>query len=107
MVGSRLGSPITANTDQSGLCDTSTTADHIAAPIVLSVQNRPRKRPFADIEENAGDETNSDELYGWIEDDEVAAEGLLIAVTPVADNGNNAGSQSAECSNNMIRPSTL
>jgi hypothetical protein len=50
----------------------------MAAPIVHPIQARAPKRPFAEIEEDASEEPNSDELYGWIEDDEVAAEGLLI-----------------------------
>jgi hypothetical protein len=96
-----------ANTAQSGLCDISLTADDIAAPIVLSVQARPLKRPFADVDEDTGEEPNSDELYGWIEDDEVAGEGLLIDDAHVTDAGVSAGPQSTERSSKMTRPSTL
>jgi hypothetical protein len=92
---------------QSGLYDISIAADD-TAPIVLPVQIRPLKRPFADVEEDAGDEPNSDELYGWVEeDDEVAAEGLLIDEAPVADAGDDAKSQPTGRSNKMARPSTL
>ena len=48
----------------------------IAAP-VLSSEARPPKRRFAEIDEG-GEEPDSDELYNWMDDDEVAAEGLLI-----------------------------
>jgi hypothetical protein len=51
----------------------------IAAP-VLSSEARPPKRRFAEIDEG-GEEPDSDELYDWMEDDEVAAEGLLISTT--------------------------
>jgi hypothetical protein len=92
---------------QSGLCDISIAADD-TAPIVLPVQTRPLKRPFAEVEEDAGNEPNSDELYGWVEEDEeVAAEGLLIDEAPVADAGDDAGSQPTGRSNKMARPSTL
>lgn len=63
---------------QSGLCDISITANDITAPFLVSAQTRPSKRAFAEIDEDAGEEPNSDELYGWIEDDEVGTEGLLI-----------------------------
>ena len=35
------------------------------------------------MDEEAGEEPNSDELYGWVEDDEVATEGLLIDEAPI------------------------
>ena len=69
---------------QSGLCDVSIAADDITAPILLPTQARPPKRLFAEIDEDAGEEPNSDELYGWIEDDEVAAEGLLVDEASIA-----------------------
>lgn len=60
------------------------------------------------MEEDAGEEPNSDELYGWVEeDDEVAAEGLLIDEAPVADAGDGAESRLVGRSNKMTRPSTL
>jgi hypothetical protein len=71
------------------------------------MQARPLKRPFADVDEDAGEEPNSDELYGWVEDDEVAGEGLLIDDARVADAGVSAGPQSTERSSKMTRPSTL
>ena len=70
---------------QSGLCDIVISSEDITAPLLLSTHARPSKRPFADMDDDAGEEPNSDELYGWIEDDEVAAEGLLINETPTID----------------------
>jgi hypothetical protein len=107
MIRSRFVKPNSANTVQSGLCDISIAADDIATPILLPGQPRPLKRPYADVEQDAGEEPNSDELYGWIEDDEVAAEGLLIDEAAVADVGDSAGSRSAGRSSKMTRPSTL
>jgi hypothetical protein len=74
------------------------------------VQARPLKRPFAEVgeEEDAGDEPNSDELYGWVEeDDEVAAEGLLIDEAAAPDPGDTAESRPAERNTKMTRLSTL
>lgn len=53
----------------------------IAAP-VLSCEARPPKRHFAEMDDEGGEEPDSDELYNWMEDDEVAAEGLLIDEAP-------------------------
>jgi hypothetical protein len=82
-------------------------ADEITTPIILPVQARPLKRSFADLDENASQERTSDELYGWIEDDGVAAEGLLIRDAPVTDPDDTAASGSTERSIKMTRPSTL
>jgi len=49
----------------------------IAAP-PLSSQARPPKRRFTEIDDDEDEAPGSDELYGWVEDDAVAAEGLLI-----------------------------
>lgn len=71
---------------QTGLRNINVTAVDIAAP-VLSSEARPSKRRFAEIDEG-GEEPDSDELYDWMEDDEVAAEGLLIGEAPTtADSG--------------------
>jgi hypothetical protein len=51
--------------------------DDITTPLYVPTEDRPPKRPFAEIDEDVAEEPNSDELYGWIEDDEVATEGLL------------------------------
>jgi hypothetical protein len=92
---------------QSGLCDISIAADDTTS-IVLPVQTRPLKRPFAEVGEDAGNEPNSDELYGWVEEDEeVAAEGLLIEEALVADAGDHAESQPTGRSKKMARPSTF
>ncbi|KAL5117103.1 hypothetical protein ACEQ8H_004928 [Pleosporales sp. CAS-2024a] len=94
-----VGSVVLYSVEKSGLCNISTAADDIAAPIVLSAQARPLKRPFAEVEdedEDVGDEPNSDELYGWIEeDDEVATEGLLIHDPAALDPGDIAASRTA------------
>ncbi|KAH7379509.1 P-loop containing nucleoside triphosphate hydrolase protein [Pyrenochaeta sp. MPI-SDFR-AT-0127] len=73
-----VGNVVPFIVDESGLCNLDIAGDDITAPPVVATGRRPPKRAFADIDEDAGDEPNSDELYGWIEDDEVAAEGLLI-----------------------------
>lgn len=72
------------------------------------MQARPLKRPFAEVEdEDAGNEPNSDELYGWVEeDDEVAAEGLLIDEAAAPHPGDAAESRS-ERNTKMTRPSTI
>ncbi|KAF2035225.1 P-loop containing nucleoside triphosphate hydrolase protein [Setomelanomma holmii] len=80
-----VGSVVPFAIEKAGLCEISIGDHDIAAPIVLATQARPPKRPFAEVEEDAGEEPNSDELYGWIEDDEVAAEGLLIEEGPSTD----------------------
>jgi hypothetical protein len=83
---------------QGGLCDISVAMgvamDDVIAPVVLQTKTRPSKRQFADVDGDAGDEPNSDELYGWIEDDEVATEGLLIDEASILDDMNGAGSRS-------------
>lgn len=59
------------------------------------------------MEEDAGEGPNSDELYGWVEDDEVAAEGLLIDEDPIADAVDTEASRSDGHGSKMMRPSTL
>lgn len=46
--------------------------------MVPLAQPRPSKRSFAEIGEEEGETLNSDELYGWLDEDEVTAEGLLV-----------------------------
>lgn len=72
------------------------TAVDIAAQDI-ALEARPLKRRFAEIDDEDGNEPDSDELYGWVEDDEVAAEGLLISETPLPDatNGAESGGRSA------------
>lgn len=53
--------------------------------MVLPIQARPPKRTFDEVDENLVEEPNSDEVYGWIEDDGVAAEGLLINDAQIVD----------------------
>jgi len=102
-----IGSVVSFAIENSGICDISVTADDIAAPIVLHMQARPPKRPFAEVDEDAGEEPTSDEVYGWIEDDEVAAEGLLIDDASVPDPEDAVEPQPTGRSNKMTRPSTL
>ncbi|RMZ73511.1 p-loop containing nucleoside triphosphate hydrolase [Pyrenophora seminiperda CCB06] len=71
-----------ADATQTGLCDMSITADNVT-PLLVPTQVRPPKRHFAEVDEDAAEEPKSDELYGWIEDDEVATEGLLIDEAPI------------------------
>lgn len=99
-----------ADTNQSGTRDLSITADNIAASFILPVQAMPLKRAFNEVDEvdeDAGEEPTSDELYGWIEDDEVAAEGLLIdeSERPITEPEDTAGSRSEGRSTKMTRPS--
>lgn len=101
-----VGSIASFAIENSGTCDLSITADNITASFILPVQARPLKRPFDQVNEDAGEEPTSDELYGWIEDDEVAAEGLLID-EPITEPEDTAGSRSEGRSTKMTRPSTL
>lgn len=78
---------------QSGLCDLNIVANDITPPLLPASQNRPPKRLFAEVEEDTGEEPNSDELYGWIEEDEVAAEGLLIDDEPINDPNTSVGNR--------------
>lgn len=59
------------------------------------------------MEEAAGEGPNSDELYGWVEDDEVAAEGLLIDEDPITDAVDTAVDRSDGHNSKMARPSTF
>ena len=74
---------------QTGLRDTDTAAVDIAAPVVSS-EARPAKRRFAEIDDEGGERSDSDELYDWMEDDEVAAEGLLLDEVPTTADANPA-----------------
>ncbi|KAF9694160.1 hypothetical protein EKO04_007804 [Ascochyta lentis] len=77
-----VGSVVPFAIESRGLCDIDITADDTATTMVLPIQARPPKRTFDEVDENAPEEPNSDEVYGWIEDDGVAAEGLLINDAP-------------------------
>ncbi|USP73500.1 uncharacterized protein yc1106_00774 [Curvularia clavata] len=78
-----VGNIVAFTIENDGLCDISIAPNDITAPLLVSGQVRTPKRPFAEMDEEAGEEPNSDELYGWIEDDEVATEGLLIDEEPI------------------------
>lgn len=88
-----VGSVVAFTIEHSGLQSLNFSADNITAPAIPSTHARPPKRPAAEIDEDAGEEPNSDELYGWIEDDEVAAEGLLINDSPIIDDLDTTGSR--------------
>ncbi|KAJ4986820.1 rad55 protein [Stagonosporopsis vannaccii] len=74
--------PDDTDANQHGLCDTHLTLDDTATSMVLPLQPRPHKRTFDDVDDITAGEPSSDEVYGWIEDDAVAAEGLLIDEVP-------------------------
>ncbi|KAF2877476.1 P-loop containing nucleoside triphosphate hydrolase protein [Massariosphaeria phaeospora] len=71
-----VGSVVPFAVESAGLCDMNIAAVDIAAAM-LPTQIKPPKRSFTDIGDDEYEDADSDELYGWIEDDEVAAEGLL------------------------------
>ncbi|KAF2705634.1 P-loop containing nucleoside triphosphate hydrolase protein, partial [Pleomassaria siparia CBS 279.74] len=75
-----VGNVVPFAIESTGLGGMDMAAVDVAVP-ALRQPVRPLKRPFAEIDgDDDGDEDenpDSDELYGWIEDDEVAAEGLV------------------------------
>ncbi|KAJ4370988.1 hypothetical protein N0V86_008682 [Didymella sp. IMI 355093] len=77
-----VGNVVPFAIERHGLCDVNITTDDTATTTVLPIQARPPKRTFDEVDENVAEEPNSDEVYGWIEDDGVAAEGLLIDDAP-------------------------
>ncbi|KAF1980190.1 P-loop containing nucleoside triphosphate hydrolase protein [Bimuria novae-zelandiae CBS 107.79] len=75
-----VGNVVPFAVEEAGLRDMDIAAVDIAAPVVSS-EARPKRR-FAEIDDEGREELDSDELYDWLEDDEVAAEGLLINEAP-------------------------
>ncbi|OCL05812.1 hypothetical protein AOQ84DRAFT_90005 [Glonium stellatum] len=74
-----VGTVIPFTIETSGLCDLHvTTVDIAPQPQPLKSPPRPPKRSYAEIADSEDEGADSDELYGWAEDDEVEAEGLLI-----------------------------
>ncbi|KAH7121215.1 P-loop containing nucleoside triphosphate hydrolase protein [Dendryphion nanum] len=73
-----VGNVVPFVVESSGLCELNISAGEIATSAISPPQARPPKRRFAEIGDSEEEDVDSDELYGWIEDDEVAAEGLLI-----------------------------
>jgi hypothetical protein len=63
---------------QTGLCDITVEAVDIATHAVLPSEGKPPKRPFAEVADSDEERLETDESFGWDEDDEVAAEGLLV-----------------------------
>lgn len=75
--------------------------------MALPIQPRPPKRTFDEVDENMAEEPNSDEVYGWVEDDGVAAEGLLINDVPTTVDANLREEPAAEeRSTKVMRTST-
>ncbi|KAF9734816.1 rad55 protein [Paraphaeosphaeria minitans] len=83
-----VGTVVPFAVEKKGLRNINIAAVDIAAP-VFSSEARPPKRRFAEIDEG-GEEPDSDELYDWMEDDEVAAEGFLIGEEPTVADGDPA-----------------
>jgi hypothetical protein len=54
------------------------TATDTATTMLLPIQPGSSKRSFADMDDDTAPEPGSDELYGWLEDDTVTAEGLVV-----------------------------
>ncbi|KAF1995433.1 P-loop containing nucleoside triphosphate hydrolase protein [Amniculicola lignicola CBS 123094] len=74
-----VGNVVPFAIDSTGLCDINIATVDIAAPMAPTPQTSLSKRRFAEIGDSEEDaDPDSDELYGWIEDDQVAAEGLLV-----------------------------
>lgn len=60
---------------QTGLCDINIAAVDITVPALFPPLVRPPKRPFTEIDDGS---PGSDEMYGWVEEDQLGTEGLLI-----------------------------
>ncbi|KAF2684500.1 P-loop containing nucleoside triphosphate hydrolase protein [Lentithecium fluviatile CBS 122367] len=112
-----VGNVVPYTVESTGLCDMNIAALDIGAPPVSS-QTRPLKRQFAEIDDEESEAPDSDELYGWVEDDAVAAEGLLIEDTSLdgdvsaAASGASPSAESravdtAETLRKVTRPATL
>jgi hypothetical protein len=56
----------------------SVATNDITTPLFIPTEARASKRSFSEIDEHVTEEPSSDDLYGWIEDDEVGTEGLLM-----------------------------
>ncbi|KZM21028.1 uncharacterized protein EKO05_0011135 [Ascochyta rabiei] len=80
-----VGNVVPFAIERHGLRDLDFTLDHTATTMVLPIQPRPPKRTFDELDENVSEEPNSDQAYGWIEDDGLAADGLLIQDPPTMD----------------------
>jgi hypothetical protein len=61
------------------------TPDHVGKTLLLPIQSTSAKRSFSELDDNTAPEPGSDELYGWLEDDAVAAEGLVVDPKSLAD----------------------
>ncbi|KAF2626490.1 P-loop containing nucleoside triphosphate hydrolase protein [Macroventuria anomochaeta] len=103
-----VGNVVPFAIESHGFCDIDITADDTATTMVLPIQARPPKRTFDEVDENVAEEPNSDEVYGWIEDDGVATEGLLIDDAPIT-SGMDARQDSAAKgrSTKVMRTSTV
>ncbi|KAF1960816.1 P-loop containing nucleoside triphosphate hydrolase protein [Byssothecium circinans] len=98
--------------DSTGLYDMNIATIDIAAPTISS-EARPLKRRFAEMDDDNGEPDegvhgpNSDELYGWVEDDEVAAEGLLFEDASPASERNDSADTPRDLQRKVTRPATF
>lgn len=83
-----LGAIIPFTVGTSGLSDVDLKT--VEVPIqTLTSPTRPATRTYTEVADSE-DELGSDEMYGWGEDDEVAAEGLLVDETALRDSPSEA-----------------
>ncbi|KAF2475692.1 P-loop containing nucleoside triphosphate hydrolase protein [Lindgomyces ingoldianus] len=74
-----VGNVVPFAVDSTGLCELDFAAQDVAPqPVVYPSPVKPRKRPHTEIADSEDEDPDSSDLYGWVEDDEVAAEGLLV-----------------------------
>ncbi|KAF2787981.1 P-loop containing nucleoside triphosphate hydrolase protein [Melanomma pulvis-pyrius CBS 109.77] len=88
-----VGNVVPFALESTGLFDMNISAVDIAVPAVGPPLARPPKRRFTEIDDDEDENPDSDELYGWVDDDEVAAEGLLIEEAAIVDGVNAADSR--------------
>ncbi|KAF2995118.1 hypothetical protein E8E13_004279 [Curvularia kusanoi] len=101
-----VGNVVPFAIESHGLCDINITTDDTATSMVLPIQARASKRTFDEVDQDVTEEPNSDEVYGWVEDDGVAAEGLLIDDVPDNDADTPQDSTAEERSTKVMRTST-
>jgi hypothetical protein len=82
--GGDMGTLVPFTIESNGLRALST-PDHVGKTLLLPIQSTSAKRSFSELDDNTAPEPGSDELYGWIEDDAVAAEGLVVDPKSLAD----------------------
>jgi hypothetical protein len=82
--GGDMGTLVPFTIESNGLRALST-PDHVGKTLLLPIQSTSAKRSFSELDDNTAPEPGSDELYGWLEDDAVAAEGLVVDPKSLAD----------------------